>query len=80
MTDVKAVIGIMLLMWTGNNVTRPFRIAGSAAIAPAVKRLAEGIQRKLKLPTVGYGFGLIVAVAAGAAFAVVGALFLSRMV
>lgn len=31
-------------MWAGNNVTRPFRLAGAAALAPFMDRLMEKLQ------------------------------------
>ncbi len=33
-----------ILMWAGNNVTRPFRLAGAAALAPFVDRMMEKLQ------------------------------------
>lgn len=33
-----------ILMWAGNNVTRPFRLAGAAALAPFMDRLMEKLQ------------------------------------
>ncbi|XP_010255727.1 PREDICTED: uncharacterized protein LOC104596337 isoform X2 [Nelumbo nucifera] len=36
--NLKALLGIVILMWTGNNVTRPFRVAGAAALAPIIDK------------------------------------------
>lgn len=33
------VLQICILMWAGNNVTRPFRIAGAAALAPFMDKV-----------------------------------------
>ncbi|KQJ84386.1 uncharacterized protein LOC100823337 isoform X2 [Brachypodium distachyon] len=58
--NLKALIGIVILMWTGNNVTRPFRVAGAAALAPVIDRGLKGIQEKLNLPSQMYAFLLVV--------------------
>jgi hypothetical protein len=33
------IVKICILMWAGNNVTRPFRLAGAAALAPFMDRV-----------------------------------------
>ncbi|RLM75053.1 uncharacterized protein C2845_PM15G20730 [Panicum miliaceum] len=58
--NLKALLGIVILMWTGNNVTRPFRVAGAAALAPVIDKGLKGIQEKLDLPTQMYAFALVV--------------------
>lgn len=70
---------IVILMWTGNNVTRPFRVAGAAALAPIIDRGLKKVQQELKLPNLAFAFMLVVAVFASSCFAVVGLLILSRV-
>uniref|UniRef100_A0A0A9HK42 Uncharacterized protein n=1 Tax=Arundo donax TaxID=35708 RepID=A0A0A9HK42_ARUDO len=48
-------------MWTGNNVTRPFRVVGAAVLAPVIDRGLKGIQEKLNLPSQMYAFALVLA-------------------
>ncbi|CAI9762547.1 unnamed protein product [Fraxinus pennsylvanica] len=36
--NLQALLGILILMWTGNNITRPFRVAGAAALASAIDK------------------------------------------
>lgn len=79
-TDLKAVVSIMVLMWAGNNVTRPARVAGAIAASPLVKRAASWLQMRTRAQSVNVGYGLIVAVAAGLAFLVAGLLIASRLV
>lgn len=69
----------MLLMWAGNNVTRPFRIAGAAALAPWIEQVAGALKKKLRLPNIAFGFAAIVISAALVSFSAVGLLFLSRL-
>ena len=76
--NVADIVKIMLGMWVGNNVTRPFRLAGAAALAPFMDTLMVRLQQKLKLPKKLYAFALITAAVAAICFAVVGVLFLSR--
>ncbi|CAA7403878.1 unnamed protein product [Spirodela intermedia] len=76
--NLKALLGIVILMWTGNNVTRPFRVAGAAALAPAIDKLLKRIQTKLNLPSQIYAFALVVGGVGGICFSVVGLLILSR--
>lgn len=71
---------ICILMWGGNNVTRPFRLAGAAALAPFMDRLMVDLQDKLKLTNKIVAFAMIVAVVAGICFSIVGSLFFSRWV
>lgn len=47
-THSQAVMSLVVLMWASNNVTRPFRIGGAAAMSPFVRRTAEWLQSKLR--------------------------------
>ncbi|CAL5015084.1 unnamed protein product [Urochloa decumbens] len=76
--NLKALLGIVILMWTGNNVTRPFRVAGAAALAPTIDKGLKGMQEKLNLPTQMYAFALVVGSVATVCFTVVGILILSK--
>ncbi|KAK8964453.1 hypothetical protein KSP40_PGU004965 [Platanthera guangdongensis] len=76
--NLQALLGIVALMWTGNNVTRPFRIAGAAALAPIVDRELKRIQSYLKLPNLFLAFALVAGLVASSCLAVVGLLILSR--
>ncbi|KAL6843785.1 hypothetical protein ACP4OV_026356 [Aristida adscensionis] len=76
--NLKALLGIVILMWTGNNVTRPFRVAGAAALAPVIDRGLKGIQEKLNLPSQMYAFALVVGSVAAVCFTIVGILILSK--
>jgi len=68
------------LMWAGNNVTRPFRLAGAAALAPPVDILLNKVQKKLGLPSKIYAFFILTAIVAGICLSGVGALILSRWI
>ncbi|XP_052153228.1 uncharacterized protein LOC127771368 [Oryza glaberrima] len=76
--NLKALLGIVILMWTGNNVTRPFRVAGAAALAPAIDKGLKGIQEKLNLPSQMYAFALVVGSVAAVCFTIFGCLILSK--
>lgn len=65
-------------MWTGNNITRPFRVAGAAALAPFIDKGLKKIQNHFKFPNLGYAFALVVSVVAASCLIVVGLLILSR--
>ncbi|CAI0559630.1 unnamed protein product [Linum tenue] len=65
-------------MWTGNNVTRPFRVAGAAALAPLIDRGLKRIQSYFKFPSLVYAFALVASIVASASGTVVGLLILSR--
>ena len=65
-------------MWTGNNVTRPLRVAGAAALAPLIDRFLKKTQKVLKLPNQAFAFMIVVASFASLCFSVVGVLILSR--
>lgn len=77
-TNLKALLGIVILMWTGNNITRPFRVAGAAALAPVLDRGLKRLQKYLNFPNVVYAFALVVSAVAGLCFTVAGLLILSR--
>ncbi|KAF8651812.1 hypothetical protein HU200_063335 [Digitaria exilis] len=76
--NLKALLGIVILMWTGNNVTRPFRVAGAAALAPVIDKGLKDMQEKLNLPTQMYAFALVVGSVAAVCFTIVGILILSK--
>ncbi|KAH7314506.1 hypothetical protein KP509_21G005800 [Ceratopteris richardii] len=76
--NIQALIGIVILMWTGNNVTRPFRVAGAAALAPIVDKALQKIQKTLNLPNQVFAFMAVVATVASLCLLVVGLLILSR--
>eukprot|EP00250_Pteridium_aquilinum_P009046 c18407_g1_i1 orf=163-369(+) len=65
-------------MWTGNNVTRPLRVAGAAALAAAMDKALQKIQRALGLPSQVFSFMVVVASFAALCLSVVGLLLLSR--
>lgn len=69
---------IVILMWTGNNVTRPFRVAGAAALAPVIDKGLKKIQRYFKFSNTVYAFALVAAMIASVCGTVVGLLILSR--
>ncbi|MCD9645583.1 hypothetical protein HAX54_034599 [Datura stramonium] len=76
--NLQALLGIIIAMWTGNNVTRPFRVAGAAALAPAIDKGLKRIQKYLNFPSLVYAFALVVAIVAGTCFTIIGLLILSR--
>jgi hypothetical protein len=78
--NVADIIRICILMWAGNNVTRPFRLAGAAALAPAVDRVMETLQKKLNLPNKLYSFFILTALVAAVCLSGVGALIFSRWI
>ncbi|KAM3374447.1 hypothetical protein P3S68_013161 [Capsicum galapagoense] len=76
--NLQALLGIIIAMWTGNNVTRPFRVAGAAALAPAIDKGLKRIQKYLNFPSLVYAFALVVTIVAGICFTIIGLLILSR--
>ncbi|EFN55448.1 hypothetical protein CHLNCDRAFT_133767 [Chlorella variabilis] len=78
--NVADIVKICILMWAGNNVTRPFRLAGAAALAPFMDRLMERLQGRLGLKSKAGAFAILVTLIAGLAFSIQGGLFLSRWV
>jgi len=67
-------------MWAGNNVTRPFRLAGAAALAPFMDKLMDRLKKRLNLPSKAVAFAMITAAVAGVCFSILGGLFLSRWI
>jgi hypothetical protein len=57
--NISDLVRICILMWAGNNVTRPFRLAGAAALAPFVDSVMEKLQNKLRLPNKLYSFFIL---------------------
>ncbi|GAB4823513.1 hypothetical protein N2152v2_010559 [Parachlorella kessleri] len=78
--NVADLVKICVLMWAGNNVTRPFRIAGAAGLAPFMDRLMDRLQARLGLPQKFYAFLLITLAVAATCLSIVGTLFVSRLV
>lgn len=76
--NLQALLGIVILMWTGNNVTRPFRVAGAAALAPFIDRVLKKIQKYFNLSSQVFAFALVVAIVAATCLTVVSLLILSR--
>lgn len=77
--NLKSLLGIIVTMWAGNNVTRPFRVAGAAAVAPFIDRGLKIVQRSLRLPNLAFAFMLVVAMFASLCFSIVGLLVVSRL-
>ncbi|CAI5505405.1 unnamed protein product [Closterium sp. Naga37s-1] len=77
--NLKALLGIVVLMWTGNNVTRPFRVAGAAAVAPFIDKALKKFQEKLNLPNQFLAFALVAGTFGAICLSVVGLLILSRI-
>ncbi|KAL0299793.1 UNVERIFIED_CONTAM: Aluminum-activated malate transporter 6 [Sesamum radiatum] len=75
--NLQALLGIVILMWTGNNVTRPFRVAGAAALAPVIDKGLRRIKKYFNF-LLAYAFALVVGIIAGLCLTVVGLLILSR--
>lgn len=65
-------------MWAGNNATRPFRVAGAAALAPVIDKGLKKIQKALNLPNLVYAFALVAGVVVTTCFTIIGLLILSR--
>ncbi|XP_055830703.1 uncharacterized protein LOC129899702 [Solanum dulcamara] len=76
--NLQALLGIIIAMWTGNNVTRPFRVGGAAALAPVIDKGLKRIQKYLNFPSLVYAFALVVTIVAGTCFTIIGLLILSR--
>lgn len=58
---------VMLLVWASKHVTRPFRWAAVAALAPLTDRLLNALQQRLRLQSRGAAFALAQGVGALAA-------------
>lgn len=76
--NIQALLGIVVLMWTGNNVTRPLRVAGAAALAPIMDKALKKIQRAFNLPNQVFAFMVVVATFTALCLSIVGLLILSR--
>ncbi|KAL9228993.1 hypothetical protein vseg_004512 [Gypsophila vaccaria] len=76
--NLQALVGIVIMMWTGNNVTRPFRVAGAAALAPTIDKGLRRIQKALNLPSLVYAFALVAGIVGMSCLTVIGLLVLSR--
>ncbi|XP_002519993.2 uncharacterized protein LOC8283051 [Ricinus communis] len=76
--NLQALLGIVILMWTGNNITRPFRVAGAAAVAPFFDRGLKKIQNYFKFPNLAYAFALVVSIVASLCLTTGGLLILPR--
>ncbi|KAF8014748.1 hypothetical protein BT93_H0523 [Corymbia citriodora subsp. variegata] len=76
--NLQALLGIVILMWTGNNVTRPFRVAGAAALAPVINKGLKKIQKYFNFPSPVYAFALVASIVASTCLTIVGLLILSR--
>ncbi|GLT60064.1 hypothetical protein SLA2020_328500 [Shorea laevis] len=76
--NLKALLGIVVLMWTGNNITRPIRVAGAVALAPLMDRGLKKIQKYFNFPNTVYAFVLVASVVAASSLTIVGLLILSR--
>lgn len=78
--NVADIVKICVLMWAGNNVTRPFRLAGAAALAPVMDKIMEVLKEKLKLPNKLVAFFMLTSLVASVCLSIVGALIFSRWV
>ncbi|XP_065875669.1 uncharacterized protein [Euphorbia lathyris] len=76
--NLQALLGIVILMWSGNNITRPFRVGGAAALAPVIDKGLRKIHKYLNFPNVAYAFALVVSIIAALCLTVVALLILSR--
>mmetsp|Transcript_7376 Transcript_7376/g.20114 ORF Transcript_7376/g.20114 Transcript_7376/m.20114 type:complete len:209 (-) Transcript_7376:1435-2061(-) len=78
--NLQDLVKICILMWAGNNVTRPFRLAGAAALAPFVDGVMEKLRVKLRLPSKLYSFFILTFLVATVCLSGVGLLIFSRWV
>ncbi len=78
--NLQDLVKICILMWAGNNVTRPFRLAGAAALAPFVDGIMEKLCVKLRLPNKLYSFFIFTFLVAAVCLSAVGLLIFSRWV
>lgn len=78
--NISDLVRICVLMWAGNNVTRPFRLAGAAALAPFVDSIMEKLQAKLRLPNKLYSFFILTFFVAAVCLGGIGLLIFSRFV
>lgn len=79
-SNVADIVKICILMWAGNNVTRPFRLAGAAALAPAIDKIMENLKNKFHLPNKLVSFFILTFLVAFVCLSAVGALIFSRWI
>lgn len=77
--NLKACLGGMVSMWTGNNFTRPLRVAGAAALAPFMDKVLKKTQKVFKLADEASAFLFLVISLFVLCGAAVGLLILSRL-
>eukprot|EP00899_Mesostigma_viride_P016088 jgi/Mesvir1/24480/Mv21837-RA.1 len=77
--NLQALAGVVVAMWAGNNVTRPFRIGFAAAFAPLVDRGLKKVQEVLRLPKQIYAFIIVTGTFAAICLSIVGSLILWRL-
>jgi len=69
----------MVSMWTGNNFTRPLRLAAAAALAPVMDKVLKKTQKVFKLADEASAFLYLAIALWGICLTAVGLLILSRM-
>jgi hypothetical protein len=69
----------MVTMWTGNNFTRPLRVAGAAALAPFMDKVLKKTQKLFKLKDEATTLLFLVMAMIVFCILAVGLLILSRM-
>lgn len=79
-SNVADIVKICILMWAGNNVTRPFRLAGAAALAPEIDKIMENLKDKFHLPNKLVSFFILTFLVAFVCLSAVGALIFSRWI
>ncbi|KAG0627291.1 hypothetical protein M758_2G189300 [Ceratodon purpureus] len=77
--NLKACLGGMVTMWTGNNFTRPLRVAGAAALAPFMDKVLKKTQKTFKLKDEATTLLFLVMVLIVLCILAVGLLILSRL-
>lgn len=77
--NLKACLGGMISMWTGNNFTRPLRLAAAAALAPFMDKVLKKTQKAFKLADEASAFLFLVISLCASCGAAVGLLILSRL-
>lgn len=77
--NLKACLGGMVSMWTGNNFTRPLRLAAAAALAPLMDKVLKKTQKVFKLADEASAFLFLAIALWGICLTAAGLLILSRM-
>ncbi|KAG0614062.1 hypothetical protein M758_6G148600 [Ceratodon purpureus] len=77
--NLKGCLGGMVTMWTGNNFTRPLRVAGAAAMAPCMDKVLKKTQKVFKFEDESSAFLFLVILLFAMCGVSVGLLILSRM-